>query len=59
VVYVGSYDHTVYAVGSLQSMEPTAPSSTDWRLLIAISLFAIAVAVVAFVVVLYRRKHEA
>jgi outer membrane protein assembly factor BamB len=57
IVYIGSYDHMVYAFGPSQSSQaftPTIPNLTALIVLLLIVLLAVAVLAVAF----YRRKHQ-
>jgi hypothetical protein len=57
VLYVGSYDHMVYAIGTWQnSEEPTSLFLANLPLIFAVA--AVVIIVGLSVALLYRRKHR-
>jgi predicted transporter len=56
VVYVGSYDHLVYAIGASEQTSKSEPTSL---LLVAILVVIVLVLLITFLgLFLYRRKHR-
>jgi hypothetical protein len=59
VVYVGSYDHLVYAFGSPPNTQPSTPTSKFPSLEALTLIIAIALVVALISAVAYRRKRRA
>jgi len=58
VVYVGSYDHLVYALGALQGSQESGEDILQSAVSIALVMVALTIAIVG-IVVFYRRKRRA
>jgi hypothetical protein len=55
IVYVGSYNHMLYAFGSLSSKQPP---SLSFAVLISLILLITAVLSAVLATVLYKKKHK-
>jgi len=58
VVYVGSYNHIVYAFGSVGSSHSKQTSSMQPELLVLLIFVPIAVVVIALAIVIYRKRSK-